>query len=120
MTRTAQIRARLDKATPGPWELHDSCSWRRIGTPERDGNVLCPTIASDGHPDLNGGYDNLLLIASAPEDLKYLLDRLEMAEELLKRAEKHIPLSGNISDHSSIKPLRLSTEIAAFIGGEEK
>ena len=40
---------------PGPWAVHDSCSWRRIGTAEPyvDANVICPiTQQSDNHPDL--------------------------------------------------------------------
>jgi hypothetical protein len=50
------LRDLLERATPGPWELHDSCSWRRIGTRERDGCVLYPMNSrSDNHPDLSAG-----------------------------------------------------------------
>ena len=55
-----------EKATRGEWELQDSNSWRRIGTVGgREGNVLCPTVEKDGHPDLNGGYENFRFIVAA-------------------------------------------------------
>ena len=56
------------KFTPGPWEIHDSCSWRRIGTPGKDGNVLCPTTHPvDHHVDLICSEEDLALIAAAPD-----------------------------------------------------
>jgi hypothetical protein len=44
------------EATQGPWELQDGCSWRRIGTRNGNGDVLCPyNSRTDNHPDLCAG-----------------------------------------------------------------
>lgn len=70
------------KHTPGPWEVQTSCSWRRIGTPGHDGNVICPTVnPRDGHPDLIASEADLQLAAAAP-------DLLEALEEMLKAASQ--------------------------------
>ena len=82
--RLAEIRGRLEAATPGPWEIHDSCSWRRIGRrhPHKDGDILCPTNdRSDGHPNLNVKPEDLILMAHAPTDIAWLLEE----NELLRR-----------------------------------
>lgn len=62
------------KFTPGPWQWWTSNSWRRLtahnklgGQYEREGNVLCPVVARDGHPDLNVTDADMALIAAAPE-----------------------------------------------------
>lgn len=78
----ARLRELLGKATPGPWELQDGCSWRRIGTRDGDGTVLCPTNSShDRHPDLTCGrgedlYANLRLIVEAVNFLREHIDSL--------------------------------------------
>lgn len=79
-----KLKGLLAKATPGPWELQDGCSWRRIGTRGRDGSVLCPDTYSreDRHPDLTAGkgedlYANLTLIVEAVNALPSLLSALE-------------------------------------------
>ncbi len=79
---------RLDRmATEGPWELQDGCSWRRIGTPGKDGNVLCPSTYSstDKHPDLTAGrgedlYANLKLIIALRNNLPDILASLRSRE----------------------------------------
>lgn len=78
-----EARELISKATPGPWAVWDSCSWRRIGTrePFADGNVICPIIQRDGHPDLLARREDLELAARAPELLDSLCDRVEAAEE---------------------------------------
>ena len=66
------------KHTPGPWEWWTSCSWKRLTSKDangrwlREGNVLCPAIASDGHPVLNVSEDDMALIAAAPDLLAAL------------------------------------------------
>lgn len=50
------LRELSERATLGEWQVQDGCSWRRIGTRGRDGNVLCPTNHyRDHHPDLAAG-----------------------------------------------------------------
>lgn len=56
MKLTTKLRELMEKATQGEWELWDSCSWRRIGIKNQFNSraqILEPTIASDGHPDLS-------------------------------------------------------------------
>ena len=67
------MRELAQKATPGPWMLADSCSWRRILTARHE-PVCVPTIIdSDNHPDLllhgpKGMHDNGPFIAAcSPE-----------------------------------------------------
>ena len=43
----------VDKMPPGVWEVWTSCSFRRISSDGKDGNVLRATKQSDGHPDLS-------------------------------------------------------------------
>ena len=84
-----RLRQRLAMATATPWELQDGCSWRRIGTQGRDGNVLCPTNSlTDNHVDLTAGrgesvYANLALAVEAVNALPHLLDRIAIMEEVL-------------------------------------
>lgn len=79
---------RLDReATPAPWEWHTSNSWRRIGRANgRDGGVLCPVVASDGHPDLSIREEDMRILAAARNALPSLLRaaaRLSTLRELL-------------------------------------
>ena len=56
--RLQEIRARLDAATPGPWE------------------VVCNTT-SDVVGVLDGDYDDADLIAHAPADIAWLLEEVD-------------------------------------------
>jgi hypothetical protein len=73
----ARARALLDEATPRPWQLQTSNSWRRIGTPTMDGCVICPDQHSDGHPDLNIGRNDAALICAAPDLLEAAMAEIE-------------------------------------------
>lgn len=74
------VRQQVGEHTPGPWEWWTSCSWKRLtsktadGKWMREGNVLCPSIASDGHPVLDVSEADMALIAAAPEMLGALPD----------------------------------------------
>jgi hypothetical protein len=91
-----ELRRLLARATPGPWQLQDGSSWRRIGTRDGDGVVLCPTVHHrDNHPDLTAGrghdlYANLSLIIAAVSALPWLLDQAERVKALeAARDEAH-------------------------------
>lgn len=64
------------------WQWWTSNSWRRltshdsIGRYEREGDVLCPCVATDVHPDLIVSEANMALIAAAPDLLAALEDLL--------------------------------------------
>ena len=80
--------------TPGPWEWWTSNSWRRLSSRapghQRDGGVLCPNVARDGHPDLIVQEADMALIAAAPalyDGLTELLDAIE--PELIASASSH-------------------------------
>ena len=89
-SRTEEIRARLDAATPGPWEVegqgpgpnskHMGCGEVWTANPDLfGGSIAMP--AGDCYP--RSGYspgDDMTLIAHAPDDLAYLLERIEALE----------------------------------------
>lgn len=80
MSRLADIKARLDAATPGPW-LADT-EQHTIIVEDTAATVVC---AESGTPYGVVGAD-ADLIAHAPDDLRYLLDRVREAERMLKTA----------------------------------
>lgn len=86
-----EVEELLAKATPGPWAVWDSCSWRRIGTrqPYQDGNVICPITQSDGHPDLLAKREDLELAAAAPELLRRLVEEVKTRDELIVHMHVH-------------------------------
>jgi hypothetical protein len=104
----ARLREAAKKATPGPWEVYDGCSWRRIGTAATrdrprydDCAVVAPTKASDGHPDLDcsSGNDldaNLQYIAlCSPDNIGSLLDRLDALSARIQELEGAVELYAN-------------------------
>jgi hypothetical protein len=113
--RREQIRARLEKATKGPWQSslpgRDDAHMCRISTAwTQDGCFLQLGETWDPkHPVSYVGLsrqqcvDNAALIAAAPEDIAYLLAELDAGEALRKEDEaKHCPECGNYHwDHSS-------------------
>lgn len=91
MTQTdrQQLRELVEHATPGPWELQTSNSWRRIGTAgsrNADGNVLAPTTRhGDNHPDLAAHAQDLdFIVAANPATVLALLDALDLMEQELR------------------------------------
>lgn len=89
----SEIEARENAATPGPWAVWDSCSWRRIGTvePFGDGNIICPITQNDGHPDLLARREDLEFAAHAREDIPALCATVKHLraerQEILKTLE---------------------------------
>lgn len=93
-TALADELERLAKAaTPGPWEVQDGSSWRRIGTAwpspagQHDGNVLHPcNDRSDNHPNLSAGrgenvHHNLDLMVFAANHALAIAKLLRAGEE---------------------------------------
>lgn len=81
-TDRPHLRALAERATPGPWELQTSNSWRRIGTAGArfaDGDVLAPTThRGDNHPDLAARQEDLdFIVAADPATVMVLLDEID-------------------------------------------
>lgn len=77
-----QLRNLAKRATPGPWELQTSNSWRRIGTTGgrfADGDVLAPTThRGDNHPDLAARQEDLeFIVAANPAAVLAMLDEID-------------------------------------------
>ncbi len=84
MIRIEEIKAQLEAITPGEWEWWTSCSWRRLGVKDDYGNhVIRPWVASDGHPDIECTPGDRDFIAHAPENIRYLLARVEELENIM-------------------------------------
>lgn len=69
------------------WRWWTSNSWRRLtehnkrtGEHRQDGNVLCPTKASDGHPDIIALPENMAAIEAVPELYTELLKARKIVE----------------------------------------
>ena len=76
-----RARALLKAASPWPWKWWTSNSWRRLSSGDKDGNVLCPIVARDGHPDLAIKDEDAALIEQAPMLIHTLCVEVE---ELMK------------------------------------
>lgn len=86
--RLSEIRARLEAATPGPWKVFNC--W---GPEEYTGRFAAVRIGTDAPrsgihaaegADLYGTKPDLELVARAPEDIRYLLELVDRAQQALK------------------------------------
>lgn len=89
-----EIIARLEeleaKATKGPWQWFNGCSWWRLGGHDDEvgnGNVIKPTKDSDGHPNLIVSEANKALIAELRTHARTLIAAGKVAEAA-KEAQK--------------------------------
>ena len=71
--RLAEIRARLDAATPGPWFHYPGEPWVTNATDEP--RIIVATVS----PRMTG--DNADLIAHAPADIAWLLAEVERLQK---------------------------------------
>lgn len=101
-SRRAELKALAEKATAGPWEVWDGCSWRRIGSATTDKPVIMPIKAiSDGHPDLEATGDDLQFAAASRQALP---DALADIEELEKeRDDWRNAFDGELSGAADIR-----------------
>ena len=73
--RLTEIRARLDAATPGPWERHPSEPWIYVRRGPFTVNIIGTQLrAAQQHGDAD-------LIAHAPADIAWLLAEVERLEK---------------------------------------
>ena len=88
-SREAEIQARLDAATPGPWEAYDPGDGTARLWTVRDNEDDAERLIHEpiGYLDWNNGA----LIANAPTDLAYLLTRVaELEAQVAAVRELHV------------------------------
>lgn len=93
MTKLDEIRARLEEATPGPWEWYNGCSWWRLGLADdqaQDTKVMSPHVCSDGQPTIVVSSSDRALTENAPADIAYLLDQVDNLAAIVKTAAKDL------------------------------
>lgn len=80
--RLAEIRARAEAATPGPWEheYDERDAWRVFGNP-----AMLTTVLTPGIPPR---YSDAAFIAHAREDIPFLLAEVERLREGLREIAK--------------------------------
>lgn len=106
-TRIADIRKRLVEATPGPWHMKTKRPGASTALIFVDPEIGTYCVASTTDKDA-------ALIAAAPSDLAWLLDRLQRAEELLRLTMQLGELEFQTGRHET-----LWADLAAFLGGDE-
>lgn len=94
-----ELRRLVKAATAGPWRFANSNSMRRIGTENRDGDVLHGFRAGDGVSDVQISDADGEVIVAARNALDDLLDDIETLRGLLgelvekiKETERRGPL----------------------------
>lgn len=84
-----ELLRKAKAATPGEWQVYDSCSWRRIGLRDDYRVIIEPyNSRSDHHPDLTGPniIDDLAHVSAAnPETIQRLIAEVK---ELRARGRK--------------------------------
>lgn len=101
MNRIAEVKARLEAATPGPWareanknnEFHPEVEWTQTILTADEEAFICIAEAF-GEDD----KDNFELIANAPSDIAFLL---ALAEKYEKALEVAIEAFDRLSAHES-------------------
>lgn len=85
----AEMRRRVEAASPGPWEWWTSNSIRRLSGPDgKDGGVLHAVVHRDGVPDVEVREEDMAFIAAARRDFVRLLDEVERLRGEVRAAEK--------------------------------
>lgn len=87
------IRARLDRATPGPWTVAETEGWIGI-------HPVCPPHGTDDAAEISGGLDDLTpadadLIAHAPTDLAALVAEIERLRAVAEAAAQVVGAYAN-------------------------
>jgi hypothetical protein len=86
--RLSEIRARLDKATPGPWEVVGyGTSGVTIAHPNEGYHDLNVLKTTDDWPPNAADAE---LIAHAPEDIQWLAGEVERLRVLLSERDQEI------------------------------
>lgn len=79
-----QVKQLLAKATPGPWMVYDSCSYRRIGTDGPYNELIYAARYSDGQLSLEGERADMELAAAAPQLAQAYLEACAALQQILE------------------------------------
>ena len=120
-SREAEIQARLDAATPGPWEVYDPGDGTARLWTVRDNEDDAERLIHEpiGYLD----WDNGELIANAPADLAYLLARVATLEAQVAAVRGALPDSDEPVnpymydpwDDDSVDPTNLDDVVSAAV-----
>jgi hypothetical protein len=119
--RIAEIRARLDAATEGPWVYESAADIHGV----EDGRIhyVTPQFAArDDDPPMTSFYDraDAELVANAPTDLAYLLARVEELEGQLAKAQAELDDQRGATRVAAGAADRFRDVLSEFLGhGEE-
>ncbi len=82
MDRLAEIQARLDAATPGPWVTKPgvSLAWSELVLAPVPGHDGYMALVADTKDSFFNNHDDADFIAHAPDDLAWLLERVARLE----------------------------------------
>lgn len=110
--RRADIRARLDAATPGPWEarqnIHAEFTVHEVRRPGTFGLVASPNYGRDDY-----GRADAELIAHAPADLAWLLDDADAARATLAALVADVDA---LADEFAIRSDPYSRDVSVRLG----
>lgn len=105
-------------ATPAPWQVWDSCSWRRVCTVRGEGVIVPTNSPSDGHPDLDAKRDDLDLAVAARNALRPMLVLLREAK--CPNRGKYVGqcVDGVIASYKGPEPCKWCAKRAEILEGE--
>lgn len=93
------------KATPGPWEIWDGCSWHRIGVRATGMTVIEPTVHwRDNHPDLHARPEDLRYAVEAANSAPAIAQSLLSAGKEIERLRKALEPFARFADKWAAKP----------------
>lgn len=110
MSRTDEIRERLGKATPGRMETSREYHGTGVRVPGGPTVAWCGVATSSGSDgtkriDADESYANATLIANAPSDLSWLLERNAKLESSLRELLRVVDDHDVMEDHESWKDI---------------
>lgn len=86
------------------WTVQNGCSWTRIGTQGEDGNVLRPTVAKDGFPDIIAAHGVMdYLMAAQPLEVAKVAALVADLEQEVRE------LRARLDDHGAARPMNKTT-----------
>jgi hypothetical protein len=115
MTREQKIQERLGKATPGPWKAENGTyvhAGSFVITADKEGMNSATPLARISDFD-DGAAHDANFIAHAPDDITYLLARVEELEADVLHWKEHVDLQANDASNKLIQISHLRAQLTA-------